>query len=68
MKTREFKSEIAKASLDELLMKRVQLAEDVMRMRFRAAVGQSGMGCVSHLRRLVARVETELVRRNRLVN
>lgn len=68
MKTKEFKAEITSVDLSELLKKRVQLAEDVMKARFRVAVGQGGVGSVSCLRRKVARVETEIIRRTRLVN
>jgi ribosomal protein L29 len=64
MKTKNFLSELRSSSIDELFAKRTAVAEELLKGRFKAAVGQSVVGAaLSNLRRSLARVETEISRR-----
>lgn len=60
MKTRELKNELKSLSDQELSERRVAVAEELLKRRFQAAVGQGQPGSsVVALRRQLARVETE---------
>jgi ribosomal protein L29 len=64
MKRKEFLSELRSSSIEELFSKRTAVAEELLKGRFKAAVGQSVAGAaLSNLRRSLARVETEISRR-----
>ena len=64
MKTKEFVTVLRSMKIEELVEKKTSIAEELLRGRFKAAVGQSVPGIsLSHLRRSLARVETELSRR-----
>jgi ribosomal protein L29 len=65
MKRRIFLRELSALSVEELKKKRVQVAEDLMKGRFRVAVGQGAPGqASSSARRDLARIETELRKRD----
>jgi ribosomal protein L29 len=64
MKTKEFLVELRSLSIEELISKRAAIAEQLLKGRFKAAVGQCGPGVsLSGTRRSLARVETEISRR-----
>lgn len=61
MKTLELRNELKALRIPELRRKRVEVAEDLLKRRFRAAVGQAPSGMsLSTVKKQLARVETEL--------
>jgi ribosomal protein L29 len=66
MKTKEFLSELRSSSKEVLIAKRVAVAEELLKSRFKSAVGQTAPGTrLSNLRRSLARIETELSSRRK---
>jgi large subunit ribosomal protein L29 len=66
MKTKEFLSELRSSSKEDLIAKRVAVAEELLKSRFKSAVGQTASGTrLSNLRRSLARIETELSSRRK---
>jgi ribosomal protein L29 len=64
MKVKAFLSELRSSSFEELIAKKIMVAEELLRARFKAATGQSVSGLsLSNLKKSLARVETEIVRR-----
>jgi len=64
MKTKDFRKEIQTLSQEELSTRAKALAEELMKLRFRAASGQLEQSHrLGQLRRNLARVRTELTKR-----
>lgn len=61
MKTRELRNELKSLTVQALKAKRIEVAEDLLKRRFRSAVGQAPSGeSLSTVKRQLARIETEI--------
>ncbi len=61
MKTKEFLGDIKKLSKEELQEKRRAISEELMKLRFKQAIGQLNQGhTIPQLKRNLARVNTML--------
>ncbi len=61
MKTKDFLNDIKKFSVEELQEKRRTISEELMKLRFKQAVGQLNQGhTIPALKKHLARVNTKL--------